>query len=253
MTHEDVERQAVVERYVRGELRPDEAKAFEEHFFVCDACFANVQAAERLRAVRDAAERGRVEAAADGGPAAAWLRPAFGGAVAATILLVTVVGWLAFVLVPELRRQLAAEREARAAAERTEARPPQDVARAEGGADRLAAARAEPNVPVAILQSTRAAAQVTLAVPPDAPHVVLWIEAPRGARGQTFRLTIGPAGGAVVETIDGLTPNTDNAIAAAVPAARLPPGAHVAQLYSTATGAPVLTGEYRLTITRPTS
>ena len=45
-----VEEQDVVSRYVGRKLSPEEAEAFEEHYFSCERCWAEVQAATELRA-----------------------------------------------------------------------------------------------------------------------------------------------------------------------------------------------------------
>lgn len=59
MTHQEIEQREIIERYVRDQLAPEEQRAFQEHFFTCDACFEQVQMTERFIAgVRYAAETG---------------------------------------------------------------------------------------------------------------------------------------------------------------------------------------------------
>src|SRR5207244_1830986 len=45
-----VEEQDLVSQYVGRKLSPEEAEAFEEHYFGCDRCWAEVQGATELRA-----------------------------------------------------------------------------------------------------------------------------------------------------------------------------------------------------------
>jgi CHAT domain-containing protein len=45
-----IEEQEIVSRYVGQKLSPEEAEAFEEHYFGCDRCWAEVQAATEVRA-----------------------------------------------------------------------------------------------------------------------------------------------------------------------------------------------------------
>ena len=56
----------VAEGYVMDTLNAADAAAFDEHLLVCDACLAIVEATdEYVRAMREAAERLRREAARD--------------------------------------------------------------------------------------------------------------------------------------------------------------------------------------------
>ena len=237
-THADVAALELVDGYVRGELTLSDAQAFEAHFFACDECFAAVQAAERLRsAVHDASARGvlgdeRVVAALP-----VWWNPAFTGAAAAALIFAVATGWLMLLHVPRLERQLASERQSRSADARgRETR--------EGELRRLAMA-AEPNVPVVIVQNTRAAdAPIAIVVPAGAARVVLWIEAPSTARAVIFRLSIDAL------EIDGLTPNPDGALAVSIPAASLDAGLHVARLYRSGPNSSRI-AEYHLDIVRP--
>ncbi|HXF06637.1 MAG TPA: zf-HC2 domain-containing protein [Blastocatellia bacterium] len=59
MTRQEIERHDVIEPYLRGELGPEERRAFQEHFFECDECLEALQATERFIAgVRCAAGQG---------------------------------------------------------------------------------------------------------------------------------------------------------------------------------------------------
>ena len=59
MTHQEIEHQEIIERYVRNELSSADRTAFQEHFFACDECFGRVQMTERFIAgVGHSAEAG---------------------------------------------------------------------------------------------------------------------------------------------------------------------------------------------------
>lgn len=49
MNHEYIAEQALVERYFRGELPAAEEAAFEAHFFACEQCQEDLEAAKELR------------------------------------------------------------------------------------------------------------------------------------------------------------------------------------------------------------
>lgn len=55
MNHREIDEKEIIERYVRQQLSLAERRAFQEHYFTCDACFDKVQMTARLIAgVRDA-------------------------------------------------------------------------------------------------------------------------------------------------------------------------------------------------------
>jgi hypothetical protein len=47
MDHQKIAEEKIVERYLSGQLSPDEEQNFEEHYFDCDQCFMAVKAADR--------------------------------------------------------------------------------------------------------------------------------------------------------------------------------------------------------------
>ena len=256
MTHADAAERDLADRYVRNDLAADQARDFEEHFFSCDACFADVQAAERLRAsVRDLAARGGLDDESD---AAAVHRKRFPFmfefALAASIVLAVAAGWQAIVVVPGLRSELAAERDGRQADIRQRASQEQALARGQregAAAQAQMALAAEPNVPVAILTATRGAdTAAPIALPAGAQHVVLWIDTPGAAAG-AFRLAVTPVGVRTpVLTIDGLKTNRDGGLSAAVPSSALPQGSYLVRLFGISAARETLVGEYSLVIAR---
>src|SRR5205823_6101405 len=76
---------------------PGERRAFQEHYFACEECFAQVQTAARLIAgVRQASRKG-VLAASKAEPVAWWaslFRPAFSLAIASALVLAVAFGYL---------------------------------------------------------------------------------------------------------------------------------------------------------------
>jgi CHAT domain-containing protein/Flp pilus assembly protein TadD len=54
LDHASIEEQDLVSRYVGQKLSPEEAEAFEEHYFGCDQCWDEVQAATEVRAALQA-------------------------------------------------------------------------------------------------------------------------------------------------------------------------------------------------------
>ncbi len=100
MNHDEAVANSAADRYLLGELSPDERDRFEQHYFECSECAADVQtgamfidnARENFRqekasaATADAARRTR-------GKWFAWLTPAFAGPAFAMLALLGVVGY----------------------------------------------------------------------------------------------------------------------------------------------------------------
>ena len=106
MDHELAVKNQAVERYFLGEMTPEEKDAFEEHYFVCDLCAADVKAAsifiENSKAVFKEPHRGAMKA----GSWLAWLRPAFSYSPAyAALALVCLLGagYERFRVIPALK------------------------------------------------------------------------------------------------------------------------------------------------------
>jgi hypothetical protein len=107
MTHEQAVKRQAVERYLLDELSPVERSEFEEHYFDCTECAAEVEAAAVFAANARAVfseEAGRPAPVHSWWPE--WLRPAYAlGAVAAVLLLL--VAYDEFLRIPGLKRELA--------------------------------------------------------------------------------------------------------------------------------------------------
>lgn len=195
LTHEDAQARELADAYVAGRLDAAASAAFEDHYFECAACWEEIEDLRRLRAgIRDARLR-------ESPPASPW-RWAFAAAAAALIALAS---WTFGIRIPQLESDLAAAR-----------RVPPPVLLAQA------------NLPVLQLEASRAgeAPVVTL---PDSGQVALWLDAPPPGAGPFVLEVTGPQE-KLVETFTGLTPNALDALTAALPAGKLPPGTYIARL-----------------------
>lgn len=236
MTHDEIERSDILDRYARGELSGTERDEVEAHYFGCDACFERVQDAARLKgAVRAAVDDAWLAGSARGMTSPVPTKWAF-VPVAASLLLVTALGWLALLRVPQLQQEAAdarTERDAVLARARVTTPPPP--------------AEPEANVPVAILQAERSTgAPAVLTVSRSASHVLLWIDAP--GVGDGARLTIRSAVGADRVQIPALRRNNEGAFVASVPSALLPPDTYRVRLFRSSSPDAPLAAEYLLRV-----
>jgi hypothetical protein len=108
MDHDEAVRTNATERYLLEELDPDLRDQFEEHLFDCQECALDVRAAamfvEQSKAIlaeREEAAPVRVAVPTSSGWFA-WLRPAL--AVPVLALLLVVIGYQNFVMVPRLEQ-----------------------------------------------------------------------------------------------------------------------------------------------------
>jgi Putative zinc-finger len=112
MDHPEAINSNSVERYLLGELAPTQRDAFEEHFFECMECAADVKAGaifidNTREALRTSATL-EIVAAPTPAPSPGWfgwLRPAF--AMALLAVLVATVGYQNFVTIPQMKREVA--------------------------------------------------------------------------------------------------------------------------------------------------
>ena len=231
MTHEDIQQSDIVDRYVRRDLAKSEAGAFEEHFFGCDECFAQVEHTSRFaQAVRLAAPADWLE---NESPASWHSRWAW-APMAASVMLAIVAAWSWFVTIPDLRMQLASSTAVARTAPQT--RP-------------ASAATVVPNVPLAILSAERdTSAPRTLAVPAGAAELVLWIEAPESPAPGGARLEVLAGNGGRVTVVPQLVRNANGAYVVAIPPSVMPPGLYRLRLSTMPSAGSVLLGEYLLTI-----
>ena len=108
MDHTESIRLMAAEKYLLGELTPEQREEFEEHFFDCQECALDVRAGAALvehskvvLAEPVAVSQVRTPVAAKPGPFA-WLRPAF--VVPLLAVLLVVVGYQNLVTYPQLKQ-----------------------------------------------------------------------------------------------------------------------------------------------------
>src|SRR5262245_48300494 len=183
MLHSENENESIDEHYVRNQLAPEERQAFEEHFWSCEECFDKLQTTEQFVAgIRDAADRGLLSDAPRAALAdapGAWLRWAFPATACAALIFAAVTGWTYLFQVPKLRGELNRETAQLQAERRSRAELEQRTVPVE---------QAEANIPLVMLQASRAEEEpATVVLPPAAKHLVVWIEI-GPSRSRDFRL-----------------------------------------------------------------
>ena len=114
MDHNEAVKNHAAEKYFLGELAGTEREAFEEHFFDCEDCAADVKATAIL--VDNVREALRTEPELKKSPDREtagflnWWRPAY--SFAAVALLLLTVGYQNFVQIPQLRHESLTQAEA---------------------------------------------------------------------------------------------------------------------------------------------
>lgn len=236
MTHEEIERRDIAEEYIRGRLNAQERAAFEDHYFACDACFENVQRLQQFAAgIHDAAQTGALPPLTNTN----WLQPAFYAAAAAAVAMAAGLGWTLLRERPRLEAEITHYRDASRAQQRR-------VTELES---KLSARSASANLPLLMLEATRAQQSPKFSVPPDAEQIALWMEPPPAPTATLYRLEIADPAGRIMHVIEGARANTYGALAIALPAQPLHPGTYTARLYRTPAGSPLI-ADYRFEIVR---
>ncbi|MGH9632199.1 MAG: zf-HC2 domain-containing protein, partial [Bryobacteraceae bacterium] len=144
MEHQHAVESQAVERYLLGELSSGDREAFEEHFFTCTECAAEVRAgaifADNAKSVFADEDRKRLSASerrtAGSKGWFVWFRPVFAMPLFAVLLITS--AYQAFILVPSLQNELARSRTARwvpAAVLYSEVRGEEPVVRVPEGAE----------------------------------------------------------------------------------------------------------------------
>jgi hypothetical protein len=104
MDHAEALQSHATERYLLGEMTPQQREAYEEHYFSCQECAADVKSTAIL--IDNAREFFRKRSVAETVPASrkifAWMRPAY--AMVAVAVLVVVIGYQNFVTIPRLKQ-----------------------------------------------------------------------------------------------------------------------------------------------------
>jgi anti-sigma factor RsiW len=281
MTHPEIEQREVIESYVRNRLTAEERLAFEEHFFICDQCFAQVQDMERFVAgIHYAAETGLIAPQAAPNRAGLnqmqtffapawldWLKPALALTAIIALALGAATVWLLVHQLPQLRTELARERQAQAqiqqehqqSLQQTQAELQREREQHAELEKQLAQARtspptsvpsgAEPNLPLVMLEATREAATANqITVPARAKSVVLWMDPSLSTDFSSFRLVVQTPEGQPVQTIEGLRRNSYGALVVSLPAASLPGPQYRVKLYGLGGREASLVAEYKLQV-----
>jgi len=243
MMHAEIEKAEIIERYVRSQLGPTERKAFEEHFLGCDECFERLQAAERFATgMRDAAERGILEAQSASQVAIPrWFAWTFAGTACVALILAGLAGWAYFEQLPRLRGELR-QTGAQLKAEQQSRTPTEQP---------LPVEQAEANVPLVMLQASRAREEAaSVVLKPDDKQLMLWIE-PGPSHYRDFRLDVFSSGNHLITAVDHVRLSRYGALAASLPTKQLPAGGVRITLTGQNPPPAALVGEYRLQIYRP--
>jgi hypothetical protein len=236
----------LIERYARHQLNPEEQRAFEEHFFSCDGCFAKVQVTERFIAgVRDAARRNLLDsgAAETEKTRGWWLFPGFALSSTAAVVLAALVIWVFLIRLPGLRRDLN-EATARLHSEQSLRADLEKEARQESAT--------QGNVPFVMLEATRGSVPSNeVTVPAAGRHLLLWAELGGESRFRSFRLEVYAPDHQLVETVPNLSRNSYGAVVVNLAAQDLESGDYLLRLFGEGPAPPSAVGEYRLRVRRP--
>ena len=243
MLHSKIKNEEIVERYARNQLAPEERQAFEEHFFGCDECFAELQSVETFVAsVRDASARGLLNDHDTAATSPSIWKWTSASAMCAALVLCGVIGWKYLRDTAELRAQLSRTTD-QLRAERLE----RSVLEAKSNA----VEQAEANVPVAMLQASRSGEpRSAIVLQSGAQHLVLWIEL-GPSRYHDFRVDVFSSDNHLIDSLDHLALNYYGAVTASLPTDQLPSGDFRITLTGQDPPPAALAGEYHLQVRRP--
>jgi hypothetical protein len=104
MDHNLAAESQAVERYILGEMSPDERDAFEDHFFACASCAADVRAAAEFRANAREVLAAPNALAEERRARFAWWDPRALVPIAASLALAGIVVYQSAVRIPQLER-----------------------------------------------------------------------------------------------------------------------------------------------------
>jgi len=247
MDHTTIDETHIAERFVLGQLDPEESRLFEEHFLGCAECLERVELAEQLQQGlrRAAGRRAAIATVATAGLLAWWTRPARRLALGLALLLAA--GLPIALLLPRIARldrelgdarsALLAQqstRERQAAATRTATQTidqhrnaeRQEAARLAGELER--ARQPQVNVPILALSLVRSGdgakePAARFRFPRDsAPWAVVSLE-PSDPGFPVYRVTL-RSGGRARWQGGGLTPTPAGLLSFSLPRALLAPG-----------------------------
>lgn len=269
MNHHEIEQQDIIERYVRHQLKPDERRAFQEHYFACDECFAAVESTakfiagvQRSARVGALAENAREVASVAVPWWASFFKPAFALGALACVLLAVTLGWLVLRSSPQLQNNIAREQPSAQPSSTATAPPaptagttsPSPTATEKSGRDQLDNQLAQNRLPekgatVSVsLDATRDAkggAQAKL--PDNATALRLQVEVAVGAY-TSYELQLFAPGGQLLKTASGLKANSQGTLTATIATPQLAVGKYRAKLFGLKNQQKDFVGEYDLTL-----
>lgn len=108
MNHEQAINDHAAEGYLLGDLSPSERDAFEEHYFDCDACFADVR--DGATVIAGARAVSKEKTVRHGHPS---FLPAFAAAASVAVAVLGVGVYQQVAVIAPMRAQIAKEREPR--------------------------------------------------------------------------------------------------------------------------------------------
>lgn len=209
MQHSEIERDCLIDRYVRNTLRAAERQAFEEHFLDCPQCLEQIEIASSLRqALRESA----VEAISQSLPAPARPRRWFGwnwvqAGAAACLVVAMVTSFVFFRQMRDARSELAS---AQSSFER------------ELGSVRGLASSPE----VYVLGQSRGSSNVReIALPREARWMVFSVEMDT-TQFPSYRAALSDSSGKNIWQRDGIHPASPDSIGVSVPSNVLAPGVY---------------------------
>ncbi len=197
MDHNEAVKSQAAEKYFLGELAGTEREAFEEHFFDCEECAADVKSTavlvdnvrEALRTAPDQKKAAVRETRTEG--FLSWWRPAY--SFAAVALLLITVGYQNFVQIPQLRHES------------------------------LTKAEALPSFSLVTAGSRSADGALEIAVPADTPFGI-YVDIPSDSGFRSYSADIVNQAGALRLSVPISTEQTRDTVQLLIPGSLLAPG-----------------------------
>ena len=264
MTHQEIEKQEIIERYVRHQLAPDERRAFQEHYFACSACFDEVQLMTQFIAgVRQAARQGVLAERASAAPWwRAWFIPTYGFA-AASLLLVVLFGWFWFKQSKAPKSEIAYQPTATPQAVASPAASLKLIEQPDllaqnrtpietpdkNGRDR--SDRIEGRLPMVLLDSARGASVNQLTLPANATRAILRIETDPASEYTGYQFQIFDNSRRLIVTATSGKASRRGAVSASLSASPLQNGKYLVKCFGLKDGQRELVGEYDLSVRKP--
>jgi len=264
MTHEQIEANDIIDRFVSHQLNPAERQAFQEHYFDCTECFEQVQAASLLIAgVRRASRKGLLSDPAAQetaqGTRSWWalLSPAMGFGAALVIILAVAGGWYLHQHESSPTPDIASGQQPELSAPRPDAgrgNNPIDASSpkgAEGRTENQPVLTAMNDVPAVLLESVRDAGKGNneLTIPAAARSADLKIEIAPDASLDRIQFEISDSSRQLVAS--AVTKSSSNgAVTARISTERLQTGTYSVNCYGLRGGQKELLGNYTLQVIR---